>query len=985
MPSTSRKQSSVTKGGSTRKASSAASTPKSNGTASKKNGASAAAEADRGKRRVVVAAPAKPERPAKPAARTAAKARSTEPARARGKAALAEAVDDDDIPALPTGKSGKRGTGRQLVIVESPAKAKTINKYLGADFVVHASVGHIRDLPEKAPKGEKQPVPGVDLDHDFKPTYVVLAGKQKTVAELKKYAKDASEVWFATDLDREGEAIAWHLAQVLGIQPSRAKRVVFNAITKPEVQRAFAHPRPIDEHKVNAQQARRILDRIVGYQASPLLWKKVARGLSAGRVQSVAVRLIVEREREIRAFVPDERWELSAMLAVELKKIDALAKQWNALLDTKDERGKGPTVKVKNAWLGEHSAIEAELVELGGKKFELGCPADKPKDLSKEVEKVAEAVGLTSIEIDTTEDLQGKGPARFLRTVKGKLQSGVRYAVGAIETRRTSTKPPPPFITSSLQIAAANQLGFSAQRTMRAAQALYEGVEIRGEGQVGLITYMRTDSTNLAPEAVAEARKFIGRLGAKYLPDEELRYSSSNKDAQEAHEAIRPTSADRRPEDVEGGLTQDQARLYDLIWRRFVACQMTPAQWDSTAVTFTRSDKPTGAVLRATGRVLAFDGFYKIAGVPQASDEQMLPALSEKQELGAFAVDAVQKFGSPPPRYTEASLVKTLESEGIGRPSTYASIISVIQDRKYVEQVDRRFYATDLGEVVTDKLTEAFPTLIDVGYTRQMEAELDKIEDQDADWVAMLHDFYGPFAQQLETAHEDMTHAKAEIQPALWKCPKCGSRTCYRFGRNGRFLSCTTYPECDYSAPIDREGRPLLPEMVDVAAPNDGSQMELRNGRFGPFLASINYPANTFVLNLDKKGGIKFPAPPPLLTELLCPKCSSPMNLRRGKRGPWLGCSAFPKCRGRLAWSSVDEKVQKKLEKQLEAQEKEHPPVVITSFADGKVAKQKPIVEGTPVAQLVVAGRVAELQPHPEAARELGVAIAQSSGKRAKA
>ncbi|MBC8070935.1 MAG: type I DNA topoisomerase, partial [Deltaproteobacteria bacterium] len=916
------------------------------------------------------------------AAKTAAKARATEPARARMKDAPVpiELVDDDELPALPRGKGGGRGNGRQLVIVESPAKAKTINKYLGADFVVHASVGHIRDLPEKSPKGVKQPVPGVDLDNDFKPTYVVLAGKAKTVAELKRLARDASEVWFATDLDREGEAIAWHLAQVLNIPPSRAKRVVFNAITKTEVQRAFAHPHPIDEAKVNAQQARRILDRIVGYQASPLLWKKVARGLSAGRVQSVAVRLIVEREREIQAFVPDERWEVSALLGVELKKIDALAKQWTELLDTKDERGKGPTVKVKNGWLGEHGAIEAELVELGGKKFELGAPADKPKDLSAEIKKIAEQVGLTNVEVTTTEDPAGKGPARFLRNVAGKLASGVRYDVRGIETRRTSSKPSPPFITSSLQIAAANQLGFTAQRTMRAAQALYEGVEIPGEGQVGLITYMRTDSTNLDPEAVAEARTFIGKLGASYLPAEAIKYSSSNKDAQEAHEAIRPTGVDRRPELLEGSLTQDQARLYDLIWRRFVACQMTPAQWDSTAITLARSDKNTGAVLRATGRVLAFDGFYKIAGVPSASDEQLLPALTEKQQLGAFAIDAVQKFGSPPPRYTEASLVKTMESEGIGRPSTYASIISVIQDRKYVEQVDRRFHSTDLGEVVTDKLTEAFPTLIDVGYTRQMEAELDKIEEQHADWPTMLHEFYGPFSRALETAHEDMTHAKAEIQPALWKCPKCGSRTCYRFGRNGRFLSCTTYPECDYSAPIDRDGRPLLPEMVDVAAPNDGSQMELRNGRFGPFLASINYPKNTFVLNLDKKGGIKFPSPPPLITDLACPKCQSPMNLRRGKRGPWLGCSAFPKCRGRMAWSAVDEKTQKKLEKQLEAHEKEHPMAVIKAFVG-----DKPIVEGTPIAQLVVEGRIAELQVHPDAARELGVAVAQQSTKRAKA
>jgi DNA topoisomerase-1 len=989
MPPISRQTSTSSSAGRKSASSSKAAAPKSNGTAAA------------GKRRVVVEsapAPAKPAtngasaKAAKPAAAKKATKVAKVAARSSGRAAKpaarqAEDGDEDDLDLTDVdapAKPFKRGNGRQLVIVESPAKAKTINKYLGADFVVHASVGHVRDLPEKAPKGEKQPVPGVDIERDFRPTYVVLSGKQKTVAELKRYAKDAKEVWFATDLDREGEAIAWHLAQVLGIKPSAAKRVVFNAITKAEVQRAFSHPRPIDEAKVNAQQARRILDRIVGYQASPLLWKKVARGLSAGRVQSVAARLIVEREREIRAFVPDERWEVGALLVPAAgssnKKIEALTKQWRALLDTKDERGKGPTVKVKNAWLAEQGGFEATLVEIGGKKFELGCPADKPKDLSAEVRKVAIAVGLASPEVTTTEDPSGKGPAKFVRTVSGALAPGVRYRVSNIETKRTTTRPSPPFITSSLQIAAANQLGFTAQRTMRAAQALYEGVEIPGEGQVGLITYMRTDSVHLSNEAIEDARGYIGKkYGKPYLPDGANIYSSSNKDAQEAHEAIRPTSAARRPEDVASGLTQDQARLYELIWRRFLACQMTPAQWDSTAITLERSDEKTGAVLRATGRVLVFDGFYKAAGVPASSEEQTLPALDKKAEAAPFAIDVEQKFGSPPPRYTEASLVKTMESEGIGRPSTYASIISVIQDRKYVEQIERRFFATDLGEVVTDKLTEAFPTLIDVGYTRQMEAELDKIEESSADWVAMLHAFYGPFSRALESAHEEMTHAKAEIQPALYKCPKCGSRTCYRFGRNGRFLSCTTYPDCDYSAPIDREGRPLLPEMVDIASPEDGSQMELRNGRFGPFLASIDYPKSTFVLNLDKKGGVKFPSPPPLVVEeLRCPKCNSAMNLRRGKRGPWLGCSAFPKCRGRLPYSSVDPELQKKLEKALDKHDKQHPPLVITTLAG------KPIAEGTPVASLLTAGRVAELAVHPEAAKELGVAVA-ASAKRAKA
>ncbi len=861
------------------------------------------------------------------------------------------------------------GVGRQLVIVESPAKAKTINKYLGSDFIVHASVGHIRDLPQKAPKGVKQPVPGVDLENDFKPTYTVLSGKAKTVAELKRLAKQASDVWFATDLDREGEAIAWHLAQELGIEPTDAKRVVFNAITKTEVHRAFAKPHPIDVAKVNAQQARRILDRIVGYQASPLLWKKVARGLSAGRVQSVAVRLVVDRERAIRAFIPDESWRVTAQLALDVATAPGLATAWTALLGTKDEKGKGPTLKAKNAWLAENGGLAAELVELDGKRFSLGCKADEPRDLSDEISAVAQAVGLLDVQVTSTEDPEGRGPAQFRRTLSGRLDPEARYAVEGIETRRTTSRPPAPFITSSLQIAAANRLGFSAQRTMRTAQSLYEGVNVPGEGQVGLITYMRTDSTAIAAEAVEQARAHITKLGPDYLPEEANVYTSSNKDAQEAHEAIRPTSVDRDPKSMEAGLTPDQFKLYDLIWRRFVACQMTPARWDATAVSFSRRDRKTGAVLRATGRVLAFDGHYRVAGVPTASDEQTLPPFEKDQPTAPFGIDADQRFSSPPPRYTEASLVKTLESEGIGRPSTYASIISVIQDRKYVEQVDRRFYSTDLGEVVSDKLLEAFPELMDTGYTRAMETQLDKIEEQSADWVAMLRDFYGPFSEALESAHELMTHAKAETQPAIYRCPKEGSRTEYRFGRNGRFLSCTAYPECDYSAPIDRQGRPLLPELVDVSCPEDGSDMELRNGRFGPFLASVDYPKTTYVINLDKKGGLKYPAPPPYVTDLECPRCEeAALNLRRGKRGPWLGCSRFPKCRGRMAWSKIEPEEQKTLEEALVKHEAAHPVPDIT-HRNGEI-----IPEGTPVASLVIPGGVAELDVHEEAVAELAAA-----------
>ncbi len=868
--------------------------------------------------------------------------------------------------------SGGSADGKELVIVESPAKAKTINKYLGDGFVVQASVGHIRDLPTKAPKGTKMPVPGVDLEHDFQPTYEVLAQKAKTVNELKRLAKGASKIWFATDLDREGEAIAWHLAQVLGIEPKSAKRVVFNAITQADVQRAFANPRAIDEGKVNAQQARRILDRIVGYQASPLLWKKVARGLSAGRVQSVAVRLVVIREREIAAFVPDERWQVSVRLVQDPARSGELIPAWAAYKAEPGEKGKGHTIKEQNRWMSEREGLKAELVEFQGARFDVGTSADEARDLSAEIQAVTRAAGLKEPTVTSVEDPDGKGPARWKRQVQGELPTSVRYRVRSIETRRTTSKPPAPFITSSLQIAAANQLSFTAQRTMRTAQSLYEGVNIPGEGQVGLITYMRTDSVNLSAEAISQLRSYIdGSFGAAYLPAAPIVYASANKDAQEAHEAIRPTDARRHPEAVRSALTEEQYKLYKLIWSRAVACQMNPALWNSTAIHLERCDQPTTAVVKTNGRILHFDGYLRVAGLP-SSDEQTLPPLKEGQELGVFAIEPDQRFTSPPPRYSEASLVKTLEAEGIGRPSTYASIIQVIQARKYVESLDRRFHSTDLGEVVTDKLVEAFPDLMDVGYTRAMEAELDEIEEHSADWVDMLGRFYETFKASLESAHESLTHAKAEIQPALYACPKCGSRTCYRFGKNGRFLSCTTYPECDYAAPIDRKGTPLLPEHVDIACPEDGSDMELRSSRFGPFIASVEYPETKYVINLDKKGGIKLPTPPPLVTDELCEKCDAPLNLRLGKRGPWLGCSRFPKCRGRMGWNKLEESRQAELQAALDEHYKANPPAILRRH-DGTV-----IADGTPVQDLLLPGGVAELPHHPEAVAEFAEKAAEA-------
>ena len=804
-----------------------------------------------------------------------------------------------------------------------------------------------------------------DLENRFQPTYEVLSNKKKTASELKKAAKQAADVWFATDLDREGEAIAWHLAEMLGVDTTTAKRVIFNAITKAEIQRAFENPRRIDQYKVDAQQARRILDRIVGYQVSPLLWKKVARGLSAGRVQSVAVRLIVEREREIKAFVPDEYWKVQANLALDVSAAPGLVGAWQTFISKTDDKGKGPTIKKQNAWLADHESISAELVELGGAKFELGTSADEAKDLSTAAQNVAEAVGLVNVTIASEESAEGKGPAAVTRELSGDIDTAARYQVTSIETKRTRSKPYAPFITSTLQMSASSFLGFGAQRTMRTAQSLYEGVKLRGEGEVGLITYMRTDSTHLSGEAIGSARNFIdSRFGKKYLPEKPNIYSSSNKAAQEAHEAIRPTDVSRHPDDVESQLKPEQAKLYRLIWNRFVACQMTPAEWDSTTVLLTRADKDTGAVLKTSGRVLVFDGFYKVSGVPTAADQQTLPELSEKDELAPFAIDVEQNFTTPPSRYTEASLVKKLESEGIGRPSTYASIIQVIQDRQYVEQINRSFWATDLGEVVTDKLIEAFPQLMDTGYTRDMESELDKVEENHTDWVDMLERFYGPFKTRLEEAHEELTHAKAETEPAPYACPECGRRTSYRFGKNGRFLSCSGYPDCDYAAPIDRQGRPMLPERVDVKCPEDGSDMILRTGRFGKFLASANYPETEYVINLDKKGGIKYPSPPPYeVEELTCPKCESSLYLREGKRGPWLGCSKFPKCRGRMAWSKVDEPKQKELTKKLEAHLKQHPMPDITTL-NGEV-----IPEGTPIESLIIPGEMAELEIHPDAER----------------
>lgn len=854
--------------------------------------------------------------------------------------------------------AGGSAAGKQLVIVESPAKAKTINRYLGPGFIVKASVGHVRDLPSKSPKGDKSPVPGVDLEHDFAPTYEILPGSKKVVTELKRAAKQADDIWFATDLDREGEAIAWHLAQELGVDPASAKRVVFNAITKREIERAFANPHGIDLAKVNAQQARRVLDRIVGYQVSPLLWKKVARGLSAGRVQSVAVRLVVEREREIRVFIPEEYWKIGACFTLDEGQAASFVESWRSFMEKKDDKGvpDPPTLKAQAAWLAERGAIKADLVEVDGEKFEIGQSGEDdadPADLTERVREIAALAGLRDIESALTEDEDAKGPARFRRTVTGVVDPETPYQITSVETKRTTSRPGAPFITSTLQQAASSRLGFAARRTMRTAQQLYEGIDLPGEGAVGLITYMRTDSTHLTGDAIDMARTHIkSRFGDKYLPDKPNFFGSSNKQAQEAHEAIRPTSLEYPPDTIKSALSADQFKLYKLIWDRFVASQMTPALWDSTAVLITGGTDPSRPLtFRATGRILVFDGFLRVMGVPASSEDQTLPSLEENQPARPFSIDPEQKFTSPPARYTEASLVKTLESEGIGRPSTYASIIQVIQDRKYVEQLERKFYATDLGEIVTDKLIEAFPEIMEVGYTRELEKDLDRIEDDHTDWVELLNRFYGPFKAKLDRAYDDLTHAKAETQPAPkeYTCDKCGAGLVYRFGKNGRFLSCSRYPDCDFAVPCDRDGKPQPIQHADVACHQCGAPMIKRSGRFGPFYGCSRYPECDGILKADKKTGRPLaPQPPALETDLTCPKCEEAnLVLRNGARGPWLACSRYPKCRGRGKWSELADDVKEKWEKALVEHEKQHPIPIIRTL-DGEAltdAKGKPLPE----------------------------------------
>lgn len=729
----------------------------------------------------------------------------------------------------------------KLVIVESPAKAKTIQKYLGPGFRVAASMGHVRDLPKSKI--------GVDIEHDFAPIYEVPKDKEKVVQDLKRQIRSAEAVYLATDPDREGEAIAWHITQAAGIAKKKpVYRVTFTEITRDAVRNAVANPRQIDHNLVDAQQARRVLDRLVGYKLSPLLWEKVKRGLSAGRVQSVAVRLVVEREREIEQFVPQEYWTIEADLA--------------------PDQGNGEAPHI----------FRAVLAERAGKKLDKFAIGDKG---------AADAI---------VADLEGA----IYRVVK----------VVRKDKRRT---PAPPFVTSTLQQEAGRKLGFSAKKTMQLAQQLYEGVDIGGdEGTVGLITYMRTDSTSVAKEAQDEARQVIAeRYGKDYLPERPPVYKTRARGAQEAHEAIRPTSVRRLPEQIRAKLTRDQARLYELIWKRFVASQMAPAVFDSTTVDIaTQGRAGTEYLFRATGSTLKFPGFLAVYNVSLDDGEEdedreaILPPLHEGQLLMLIELLALQHFTQPPPRYTEASLVKELERLGIGRPSTYAPTLATIQQREYVEVVNKKLLPTTLGRVVTDLLVEHFPDIVDYSFTSDMEQRLDDIAEGNRRWVPVVAEFYEPFSKRLHQAGSEMRDVKREEIRTDLSCPTCGKPLLIKWGKNGEFLACSAYPECSFTGDIERdaEGRisiargPQLSE--EVHCPECGRPMALKKSRFGPFLACTGYPECKGTRKVRQEaGGRLVVVPDPKPTNERCPKCDRPMVQKEGRYGPFLSCTGYPKCR----------------------------------------------------------------------------------------
>lgn len=723
---------------------------------------------------------------------------------------------------------------KSLVIVESPAKAKTINKYLGADYEVVASKGHVRDLPKSKF--------GIDIEAGWVPTYVSLKDRKDVITDLKKRAAKAGTVYLAPDPDREGEAIAWHLKEALDLKEDRVQRVRFNEITKRAIQDAFTNAGEINMNRVRAQEARRFLDRVVGYQLSPLLSRKLAQHLSAGRVQSVAVRLIVEREREIAAFRPEEFWRITATLRPENY---AIAKAPEAKGKKKAKAKEAEPAAAEEKPTLPPGAFEAELAEWKGQKFAANNGDD------------AQAIVAALKEAD--------------------------FVVAKIEQKDRQEKPQAPFTTSTLQQQGSLRLHYSAKRTMMLAQRLYEGVELGGEGSVALITYMRTDSVRVSQDAQESCRKFIKTsFGDPYLPAKPNAYASG-KSAQEGHEAIRPTDLAYTPERVAAYLPQDQLRLYTLIYNRFVASQMTPAVFAVTNVEVQAGD----GMFKATGKVMKFDGYRRVYSPAGKQEDAILPALAEKQKLDLLDLLPTQHFTQPPPRYNEASLVKTLEKEGIGRPSTYAAIISKIQERGYVEQKERRFHATEIGMTVTDILVEHFPKVMDLKFTSHVEEELDEIEESKIDRDAVLTEFYEPFRQALNVA-------ESKIQTGKDVCPVCGKNLVEKRSKAGIFYGCSGYPECTYIKKADGTEKREPPKPTEYTCPDCGKPLVERVGKLGPFLACTGYPECKMTMNLGPDGQ---PVPTAVKTEHKCDKCGSTMVIRQGRRGPFLACSAYPKCK----------------------------------------------------------------------------------------
>jgi len=728
-----------------------------------------------------------------------------------GRTPAHEGLDPEEHTVVSKARKGLANKPK-MVIVESPAKARTVGRFLGKDYTVRASVGHVRDLPSNRM--------GVDIEDDFRPRYIIPAKRKDVVRELRSDVKNSSEVYLATDPDREGEAISWHLVQALksAIGQRGVHRVEFHEITRDAIEHAFAQPREIDMQRVEAQQARRILDRLVGYTLSPLLRDRMGRrGLSAGRVQSVAVRLVVEREREIKAFVPIEYWSIEAELAK------------------------------REPELEEPRSFIAKLHRIRGEELELHSEAD-------------------------------------VQTVVAALERSI-YTVTDVKEGQRRRRPAPPFTTSTMQQGASRRLGFTARRTMRFAQQLYEGIDL-GDGPVGLITYMRTDSTNVAEQAQAEAREYVvEKHGDEFVPSKPPRYKTRAKGAQEAHEAIRPTSVFRTPESLKPYLDRNQHRLYQLIWRRFVASQMAPAVYDTIAVEILAGlpeveEKPY--LFRASGSTLRFKGFLAVyeeakdedAKVEEEREREEIPPLTVDEVLDLLELLPAQHFTQPPPRYSEATLVRALEEYGVGRPSTYAPIMSTIQQRRYVERRDRRLYPTEVGIIVNDLLVEYFPKYVDVGFTAQMEDDLDLIASGKRGWVPVLRDFYEPFSTTLSQAREEMPTVQMGNEPTGELCPECGHPLLYKYGRYGKFIGCSNFPNCRYLQPI------LV--KVGVKCPECGGDLvEKRTRRGRTFYSCANYRD-------DDPDSCKFtvwkrPLPQP------CPVCG---GLLTEARQGWAKCVA---------------------------------------------------------------------------------------------